>query len=60
MITSFIFSLKSKEVLALNFDKCVYLYQMSLPQTFHKFLKIETNSFEFNSNFKFKSKPKAK
>jgi hypothetical protein len=59
-ITSFIFSLKSTEALALNFDKCVYLYQISLQEIIHKFLKTKTKLFELNSKFKFKSKPKAK
>jgi hypothetical protein len=59
-ITSFIFSLKSTEVLALNFHKYVHLYQMSLPYIFHKFLKAEAKLVEINSNFKFKSNPKAK
>jgi hypothetical protein len=30
-LTSFIFSLKSIEALALNFGECVYFYQMSFP-----------------------------
>jgi hypothetical protein len=55
-IISFIFSLKFTEALALNFYKCVYLYQMSLPQIFHKFLKAETKLFELNSNFNYKLK----
>jgi hypothetical protein len=50
-IRSFIFILKSTEVLALNFDKYVHLYQMSLPQIFHKFLKVEANLFEFKFKF---------
>jgi hypothetical protein len=56
-ITSFIFSLKSTEVLALNFGKCVHLYQISLQEIVPKFLKTETKLFELNLNFKFKSKP---
>jgi hypothetical protein len=39
-----------------NFDKRVHLYQISLQEIVHKFLKIETNLFELNLNFKFKSK----
>jgi hypothetical protein len=59
-IISFIFSLKFTEALALNFDKCVYLYQISLQEIIHKFLKIKTKVFELNSKFKSKSKPTAK
>jgi hypothetical protein len=60
MITSFIFSLKSTEALALNFGKSVYLYQISLQEIIHKFLKTKTKVFELNSKFKIKSKPKEK
>jgi hypothetical protein len=59
-ITSFIFSLKSTEALALNFYNCVHPYQVSLQKIVHKFLSSGTKVFELNSKFKFKSEPKAK